>query len=305
MEYGLTQNVRSSSLFIKISEEEYKSIKYAENNLLELALIEEKFDLASENYIEFEMCLLECTVHNMLQGGHDHKWFNGQRRLFNRRLLNFLSTARAYIDHVPQHFHHIVPPIKDKPCPVQALFREQYDAHLGYRAMEALRNYAQHAGDPVHAGSYGAHWVNERSHNRYTVNLYLEPATLRAQGSFKAEILTELEAVGERIDLKLMVREYMEGLWNAHDAIRNLLKEGASMWRRRINGAIKKYKSESSQEQSIVGLAAVIKDEDGSYSGVINLQGDFIDYIGLLTRKNSSFVDLSSRYATSEICNDG
>ncbi len=86
-----------------------------------------------------------------------------------------------------------------------------------------------------------------------------------------------------------------------HAAIRDELKDGAARWRGVINSSIEKYKNESIDDDFVVGLVAVSRDENGCCGGEVNLLGDFIEYMEYLVRKNASFVNLACRYASSEI----
>lgn len=300
MHYALTRMVLGSSGSVTLSDAEYKTIEAAMNGLLEYSSIEEKFDLVRENHLELEMALIEAAAQRMLQSGQDHRWFNEKRRLFNRRLMNFLSSARAYTDHVPQHFNRIFAEDKLAAQTLKAAFSREYDNRLGYRCMEALRNHAQHAGDPVHGAVYPAAWVGAREKMRFSAEPYLSPTELAARGNFKASVLKELEAKGNQISFKNILRDYVEGLCTAHAELRQRVGHKYNEWTTTIRGSIESFRSQCPDESSIIGLAAVIHDDEWCVSCEIPIVVDFLDYIDYLINKNYHYQNLTKAYATSE-----
>ena len=79
--------------------------------------------------------------------------------IVNRRLMNLFNACRGYLDHTKHHLNSIQNPIRLSYFEeFKKYASEQYDAHLAYRAMEAMRNYAQHAGFPIGV-TYGG-WMD-------------------------------------------------------------------------------------------------------------------------------------------------
>lgn len=314
MEYGLALMHRGSSAFVPLSKDEYEAIGTATDRLLEYTAIEEKFDLIVENLMELEMAFLEASVQTMLQGSQDHRWFQDKRRFFNRRLLNFMSAAKAYVDQVPQHFHRAFPGDQGAADRLDASFSEQYDARIGYRTMEALRNYAQHNGDPLHSASFGSIWDEERTKMKFSVEPVLHPSELRARNElrnrslkskykkdlFKITVLKELEEIGDQVDIKFSVRDYIEGLWAVHAELRDVIGSKVKSWIGVIREAMTRFQDEHPSEKMIC-LAAVIMRDNGSLSSAINVAEDFLKYIDYLVRKNSSCAGLARKYVSSEI----
>ena len=111
MKYLLTERTLGSSVTIKITEQEYKKIKTAKNNLLEIFYIEEKFDILIGNYLEFELDLLKYAAHHMVRGSGTHTELHRGLNQITRRIINLLSTGRLYLD---QSIHNLnnIPSIK-------------------------------------------------------------------------------------------------------------------------------------------------------------------------------------------------
>src|SRR3546814_9673570 len=90
-------------------------------------------------------------MHSMVLKHESYHEFQQIRLGFSRRLSSLLQSCRSYLDHTPHHLnklesHAFADPFKK-------LTNTAYDGHFGCRFMEALRNYAQHRGLPLHGAS--------------------------------------------------------------------------------------------------------------------------------------------------------
>lgn len=303
MKYLLTERTFGSSVTIKITEQEYKKIKTAKNNLLEIFYIEEKFDILIGNYLEFELDLLKYAAHHMVRGSGTHTELHRGLNQITRRIINLLSTGRLYLD---QSIHNLnnIPSIKS--INIEEIKKEknkQYDQYLGYRVMEALRNYVQHRGYPIQSLTYNNKLVGKDSNEKYLFSItpYIQVQEFEKDNKFKKEVLKEIKLLGEKVDLKPLMREYVEALWNIHAKIRELLKSDILEWEQLFQNTINKFQSKNSKIRSIIGLSAVKQNENGSYIDSIEIDKFIIEYRQELQRKNSTFVNLSKRYVTNEI----
>ncbi len=301
--FGLKRHTIGSSAFSPLLETEFNSIRRAKAGMLECFFIEQKFDFLIENYLEFEKDLLCATADHMVIGTQDSYWYQSKRDLFNRRIMNLLTTGKTYIDCAPQHVNNFLKPTSAEALSVKKIFNDTYDAYLGYRAMYEIRNFVQHRGLPVHGSRFGASWIN-REDERMMLNTicpYLNVSELQADSSVKKTVREELEKQGATVDLKLMIREYVEGLWVVHEKIRTLLKPAWLDAEQVFNKAIEKYEIDFPDEESIIGLAAIKLDSKGNLLEEDYLVKTFIEYHEMLVRKNSSLVKLSKRFVSSEI----
>ena len=301
--YGLRRMVFGSARIVPIDKSEFLCIKGAISGLNQFVFLEQKFDYVIENYLEFEKHLLSVTADQMILSGHDVNWFHTQRDVFNRRIMNLLSTGKTYIDTTPQHVANLFGRNSAEVDSTSSIFSESYDNRLGYRAMSAMRNFVQHRGLPVHGSNYTAAWVDKKVGRSllYTVDPYLHPQELRDGGKFKASVLTELENIGKKIDLKLLVRDYIEGLAEAHTKIHLLLDSKRSELEMIFDTAVSRYQESTPTEDSIIGLAAIAQDIHGNVIEEVPLVRTLIEYRQSLERKNSGLVNLSKRYVTNEI----
>ena len=112
--------------------------------------MEEKYDLLVQNYLEFEITLLEITARDMVRFHQDYHLLHQERNMIDRRLANLLSVGRIYVDHTKQYVNRILTEEAGGEFDVSAAFSRQYDSRFGYRCMEALRNHVLHRGFVVH-----------------------------------------------------------------------------------------------------------------------------------------------------------
>lgn len=302
MDHGLLRRVLDSVAFVAITEGEYNVIQQARNGLMESLFMEEKFDLLIENYFEFEITLLEISTRSMVRFQHDYRSLHLERNLIDRRIVNILTAGRVYIDHTKQHLHRILPVESSDNFNVNTAFSHQYDSRFGYRCMEALRNHVQHRGFPVHNITFERQWVEHEGKKLmlFAISPYLEPAHLREDGEFKKVILEEMEAKNNRIDLKALVRDYVEGLAHVHLEIRQNLKALAQQWESVICEAINRFQS-SYPEEGIVGLAAIKRHYDGTHKETVPVFTEFIEQRLYFEKKNDVLKNLTKRFVTSEV----
>ncbi|HVN16643.1 MAG TPA: hypothetical protein VMT73_12940, partial [Anaerolineales bacterium] len=98
MKYIITTIVAGSPGFIEIDEAEYERIKSAIVNLFELLFFEEKLDLVTENFQEYEAELLLIASRDMVFHDSDYFSMSDERDIVSRRIVNLLSACRMYLD---------------------------------------------------------------------------------------------------------------------------------------------------------------------------------------------------------------
>lgn len=300
MEYGLARLVIGSSKFVPLAEADYDRIRRCQRILREVLSVEQKFDLLIDNYLAFETHLLDLSAREMLRDGTDWAQLQDQRNQINGRVLNLLSACRLYIDHCKHHIGTVQFEASDLKATVVSLFSAEYDLSFGYRFMEALRNYVQHRGYPVHGVIYDGRRAVNDSGFVFRVSPYLDVTQLEEDGKFKAAVLTEVKGLGPpRIDLKSLAREYIGGLSKVHEAIRRQLRNVVSESDLTVRKMIDEYQNADPPEGSILGLAAVRR-EHSAYSDPIPLFEDLLDYRASFEKKNRVLTNLARRFVTGE-----
>jgi hypothetical protein len=302
--YALMRFVLASSSQLPISHDEYNELKEAQGGLLQLRFAEEKFDVVLQNYLEIEVELLSSTARDVVCSSGSYDWFHSERILLNRRMLNLLSSTRGYIDHMG----HVANGLGNVTAQtITAKFSERYDASLGYRLMEALRNHIQHRGFPIHSLTYKSKRITDTGRNRFrcSIDIYASRTELAEDPKFKKSVLNELASDNDLIDLKSMFRDYVADLAAVHEWFRQEMGNQTTIWEQRYESAISRFATAFPHESSTIGLAAaVINGEE--ISDKLNLLSDFIEYRRTLVNRNSSAAlkRLGVLYVSSESLED-
>jgi len=284
--YALLRLVLASSSQLPISQDEYKELKDAQKGLLQLRFAEEKFDVVLQNYLEIEIELLSSTARDVICSSGSYDSPHTERILLNRRLLNLLSSARGYIDHMGYVSNDLCNITAQT---IKAKFSERYDASLGYRLMEALRNYTQHRGFPIHSLTYKYKNVADAGLNRfrYGISIYVSRTELAEDPKFKISVLKELPTNNDLIDLKSMFRDYVADLATVHEWFRQEMANYTTIWEQRYELAISRFATTFPHEGSTAGLAAAIINGK-EISNELPLFNSFIEYRRALAIRNSS-----------------
>jgi hypothetical protein len=219
MKYLLNAGVAEPFPYVDLSEEEFTGLRSARRNLIAAQSYEEKFGLLLENFWEYEETRLRLALRIPEMTGYDPFW-DGVF-LLNRRLVNLLTTCRMYVDQTKVELNELVG--ESGQSQIKGLFSKQYDALLGYRVMEALRNYAQHHSFPIGAVDFFQGWEKFEDGSYFSLRTNPKLRMSDLDSGFKKEVLTELKVRQEKsLDVTYFVREYIEGLSAVHAELREL-----------------------------------------------------------------------------------
>ena len=306
MKHELTARVNGHEESLEISEQTYATIMAARYGLLEVLYIEEKFDLLIEDYLEFETDLLDIAMEQMVRWRHHYLDFQMHRSRINLRVINLLSACKMYLDHSAHHLNNLFNKDDARLIGIIQERSNQYDMHLGYRAMEALRNHVQHRGYPIHATRYNSKMldVEKRDKFLYSLTPLLDTATLEEDDKFNKKVLGELKMLGEAIDIKPLLRQYVESLGHIHQMVRTAIGPLAEDWGNTIQGTIQKFSDTFESKEPLNGIRAVISTDATSFKDGIWISQNIIKYRQELEGKTPNLVNLSKRYVTGEIISD-
>ncbi|MFP5391821.1 MAG: hypothetical protein ACLGI6_09780 [Gammaproteobacteria bacterium] len=192
-----------------------------------------------------------------MQPMHEYSEMFEAHTEMNRRAINFLTTAKMFVDQLPQR----VSTCGTEKDVVSKQLNDQYDATFEYRFMEALRNHVQHSGSAVHGLSFGGGWSvgaeGRKDRMTFAPEVLTERRLLEQDSKFKKSVLSECP---ERVDLLDASRKYLGQLSVVHNFIRCEIDRCVSNARRIVADAIKRY---SEHDSSSVGLTAYAQDESG------------------------------------------
>lgn len=309
MRYGITSIIMGFSGFIEINEDEYERIKAARDNLIELLLLEETLDLVTENFQEYEAELLVIASRNMIFPDTDDVSMSHQRILVSRRIVNLLSASRMYLDQCAHHLNNIYGENSENAKLAKKETSSQYDSSFGYRLMEALRNYVQHRGFPIHSIMFSGEWLDidseAESRLHHSVIPRISVTELASDEKFNQTVLKEMLTVQNKeiIDVRPLVREYVEGIGKIHEKIRELTRDDLINWENIINHTIEIFQKEYGANISLAGLVIVTQQENDHQIERKTIFKEIMKRRQVLERKNAIFGNLRKRYASNEIRN--
>ena len=225
------------------------------------------------------------------------------RRLLNRRISNLLSATRAYYDHMK----HAAKMIFNKDARYDEIitsFSYHYDQNLSYRVMEALRNYSQHCGLPIHSVGYRTKVLRDKKGAplKHTISPNLDVGRLKSDDQFKASVLRELESKSnsQAIDLKAFTRNYVMCLAEVHELFRTYAASVTSAANEQLEGFVKMYSRQSPDQDVRMGLYAVAF-EGNSWNKRIPLFSGLWEYGEYLVNTNLHFVHAGIWFVSGEL----
>jgi len=295
-EYKLTTWDEQDVNYIVLSAIEFQGIQVAKRNLLEALFIEEKMDTVVENYLELENEILNSSARHMVQRDFSYLSAQAQRNLLSRRIINLLSSCRGYLDQACHHINNIYGENFDVRAKFEQSIHEQYESRLGYRVMEALRNYVQHRGSPLYAVSRGSRWTDSNPKKlRFYTKVIMRVRDLAEDSKFKPSVLEELTRLGNELALQPFIREYIAGLSISHETLRTSLDSDLTNLANVIVGAIERFRKAFPEQAATGGnVFAMGAGEE------VWLSADFIDVRRRLREKNQSLSNLPLRFVTNE-----
>jgi hypothetical protein len=293
--YQLAKMVLSSSAAIELSKAEYEALIGAVKKLLSCLDAEEKFDCLIENYRDLEKYILDQAFQALFVSRElDDVAWQAPRNTTARKLANLLSSVRLYQDTLGRHATTITgdDAAADK---IKAAKRAQFDSSLSYRTLDALRNYAQHHALPVHGFSVKGAWTKDRKFSEHEFAPMISISEVAADPEFKPSTLAELKAGPAEVELKPMVREYVEALSTIHHHFRESTKWATDEQLRIIMEAKARFFAALPDERDI-GVAVFLADEHGILIGeatpISEAMGKYLDF---LQRKNMHLVNFARR----------
>jgi hypothetical protein len=301
--------------FLDISQDAFTQWESAQRNLFTVLNIEVTFDLLLENYAEFERDCLGLSHRFLLFRRHGEPL--GPKREINRRMANLLSSARLYVEQVPQDLDAIYCPgtrPNTRPSkrstradsePAKAFIHacNRQRTSFAYCVMHALRDYAQHWGMPVHEAFYRrtSEGTDPGSPRRVGLDLFVDVHRLALDPLFDPGVLKKLTDRANRdglVELTPFVPEYMEKLCTVHESLRDRLSADVASWDQTILGVLDRARAAFGGD--VAGLAVVAEEphEQGEYLGVefADIAAEPIEWRQQLEAKNRDFDNLSDRY---------
>lgn len=299
--YFLKINSINQNSELSIDQERFKQLQTSRSVLLHALAIEETYEIIISNFLELEREAVNISISNIYRSHVECKNFFGIRLNLNIRLINLLTSARLYRDQLLSHICACIPDkvsTKDEvKKEVATLFSTEYNSSFEYRFMEALRNYVQHEGLPVHFLSMNSKWTGlDDGLLEYSLSFSTQKKLL-LDSSFKKLVLEEMP---DKVNLSLATRIYIEAISHIHNQAREKIKETVNESRCYLDQAIDDYRAIYKGEP--IGLCAYeYKGEEKTDEVLVLTEWD--DIRQELVEKNGELVNLRKRYVSSQAHN--
>ena len=255
-------------------------------------------DSVIENYLEFETELLTVAARHMVFNDRGSGRGHTERNLIGRRIINFLTTCRIYVDHAPQHLQALYGEGSHQHSELKRAKQSAYDALFGYRVMEAMRNYVQHQGYPIQSISFDSAMADDkkRSGVLFTTTPLIRMSDLEEDPKFKKNVLQEMKERGTKFDAKSLIREYMEGLSRVHVRARELLQEDVVRWETVVTDALASFGPEPPKYAHLVA-----EQDDEAYSYEVPVFLEPIERRKCFEQKNRAPHPLAGSFVSGEV----
>lgn len=252
--YCLTVNVLDRNPEIEISKEKFEDIKQCIAILSAALAVEEKYEIVTCNYLEYEQDLLSCALAHQLRFSADYIDMFDEITKFNRRITNILTSTRMYMDHMPRHLSKCLP--AEGSAEVKSFFEGlkhgEYDAYFEYAFLEALRNHLQHAGLCISQVTLDNRNYEVNDGGRLWENrtlVFTDKKLLSGNPEFKKNILNKMP---DKVELTTAIRVYIGCISRMHDKIRNRIQISVEAARASLEETLKKYNSQCASPTNIV-----------------------------------------------------
>jgi hypothetical protein len=292
MSYLIVSDAEDVDEYLVISEQDALVLQQRMQQLIAAADLEELYDLLVSDYLDFEAECLSAALDHSAGRCQSIEDFDRVRRQFNSRMMHLLTLARTYLDCAPKLISKAI-----GSCTAARRFRElaslEFDSRLGYRVLEALRNSAQHYGLPLHGLQAGLTWIPNGDLKKGRAHKYLFPtvslAALARDKKFKKRpVFEELKQIGTNFDIRLMVRDYLEGLSTVQFELRLFATLELKRAHQAVEGAIERWKVGRKEVSEEVG-------ERNLFICELDLEGTRKKPTLLTLRPSQMFDQLSNR----------
>lgn len=300
MRYELTRVVFEEQRVLEVTESEFRRGQHAKIVLSESLFAEERFSILLENYEEFERELLALALKDVLFESSGWSDRIDDLHLLNRRLTNLLTMCRVYVDHTPQTLTTIFGAGAQEADEFRTATAEEYDAHLGYRAMEALRNYVQHKGLPIHRIINRGKWTVGRELLEHIVVPGLDVPLIRAVGGFKATVLAELAALEQPVDVRGLTRDYITCLKRVHGKVRDLLTPAAEAADQVMTEFVDMW-TDGAATPDLTGLELLQRNDDDTVADRVAIVFEISKRRKYLIHRNRLAGDLTKQVVTNKL----
>lgn len=276
----------------------YEEIKVCQDICCIGLVVEERFQLALDNFQEWETELLQQAQYSILWKTNEFAVAMQHRLTLDRRFINLLSAFRLYLDQSDHNVSTVCGDQSDQLKLIKEFKNKLYNEYFGYRFLEALRNHVQHSALPLHTIGFNQSLVNSKEgpYVQFTVQPRISIEEIAENERFKQKVLHELKEKMTYLDLRLAAREYVYCLTLLHAEIRAAIRDNFSKSRAIYESAVEKYSK--LDERKIEHVRLEVLDENGFPTENVELVTEFLKLYDALRGRNSQVNDIR-RFFTS------
>lgn len=202
---------------IEITEEQSDLIKRAKTNIAHALLIEDKYDIIIQNYIDLQKALFSVSIEDSLFMANGVKSMFNQSRFISLRIINFLSACFLYMAQINRDVRNINPLLVDEIMKFKMEKRKVYR----FRFMESLRNHTQHYGLPFFTSSnLRIKNIDEKRRVCFSTPISVSKTLLLLDSKIRRE-LPELKNEPEQIIINDYIDGFFEDIISIHKFIRD------------------------------------------------------------------------------------
>ena len=233
--------------------------------------------------------IVELNYHDFFQGTQDDftgidfmlpvEWQVMDERIIgvNRRLLNFLTSIRTFLDHNETSISKEFGKDSEQLSEFKKVCSYFYDNSFAYRFFYKLRNYAQHCGMPIGGIKVTAKPNHEIKRNQNNIILnFNRDELLKRYDSWGNPVKSEIQNESEKFNVNLLVIEQMH---NIREIERNIITFGFSKLEQAANFTLNLTKHLREEKGQVCILNYADAEEEKLTVHVENIPFHIIDEI--------------------------
>lgn len=297
--YALKRIALGETREVPIDEASFAEFRQSFSVLLWAQGFEEKLDVVLQNFLELEReLLLFATEYALFLGRVDDIPFEALRAV-NRRTMNLLSSVRTYLDQTKHGLSQTFGVDSDELDHFTTLTNHEYDSTLGYRAMEAIRNSAQHRSLPV--GSFSMS-IDRGTPDRVEFRPipFIRVRDLEQDPKFKTSVLEELRSLAGtpgNVEALPLLRAYVAAIGRIHEEMRQFL--GETLTNADNSLFVIRERAKIEYHDSLTGVDAIHFDDSGAVVEYVPLNDRMVRTRRFFEGKNVHVGSSWPRFASS------
>lgn len=220
-----------------IDEQTYNELSQSKEILFEAHSKENMYNIILMNYYEFEQELFQILLKNEIFN-FTYSSLNDAYSKIEQRILNLFSSITLYLDsfkfekNIDKFSNHLADEFKN----ISDYIEKEKENNIEIKLMKFLRNHIQHNGLLIENISLNGRNLTQELREE-TLIFHINKKNIKAKW-FQVDKFSKLE---DKIDLKKVVRGYMDFISNIHNFFREVTDKKTLISRQKFEKIIKTY----------------------------------------------------------------